>query len=84
MFIRKIKNSKGTTYLHLVESYREGKKVKHRTLLPLGKAGDGQLENLTEAIARHQNLLTATELAKSISVEKTFILGPLLILKKAF
>ena len=84
MFIRKIKNSKGTTYLHLVESYREGKKVKHRTLLPLGKAGDGQLENLTEAIARHQNLLTATELAKSISVEKTFILGPLLILKKLF
>ena len=32
MFIRKITNAQKKTYYHLVESYREGKRVRHRTL----------------------------------------------------
>ena len=84
MFIRKIKNSRGKTYYHLVESYREGKKVRQRTLLPLGKAGDGNLEKLLKATSRYQDALTVSELAKEISVDQTYILGPLLVLEKLF
>ena len=72
MFIRKITNAQKKTYYHLVESYREGKRVRHRTLLSLGKAGDGKLENLVEALSRHTDKLTAMEIAKTLSVEKTF------------
>ena len=84
MYIRKIKNKTGTTYYHLVESYREGKKVRQRTLLSLGKTGDGTLASLLKATARYQDAVSITELAKDISVAKTFILGPLLILEKLF
>ncbi len=84
MFIRKIKTPQGTDYFHLVESYREGGKVRQRTLLPLGRAGEGRLENLVEAVRRHSSFLTASELAKKLSIEKTFTLGPLLILEKLF
>ena len=84
MYIRKIKSNTGTTYYHLVESYREGKKVRQRTLLSLGKTGDGTLDKLLKATARYQDAVSIAELAKSISVDKTFILGPLLILEKLF
>ena len=52
--------------------------------ISLGKAGDGKLENLVEALSRHTDKLTAMEIAKTLSVEKTFILGPLLILERLF
>ena len=42
MFLRKIK-SKNKTYLHLIETYREGGKVKHRSVAALGS-----LEQLLE------------------------------------
>ena len=84
MFFRKIKTPQGTTYLHLVESYREGKKVCQRTLLSLGKVGDGKFALLAEAIRQHTDWLTAEELAKKLDVKKTFILGPLLILERLF
>ena len=84
MFIRKIKTPQGTDYFHLVESYRENGKVRQRTLLPLGQTKDGRLENLMSAVKRHSDFMTASEMAKNLSVEKTFILGPLLILEKLF
>lgn len=84
MFLRKIKTPQGTTYLHLVESYREGQKVCQRTLLSLGKVGDGKFALLAEAIRRHTHWLTAEELSQKLDVKKTFILGPLLILQKLF
>ncbi len=84
MFIRKIKNPTGQTYYHIVESYREGKKVRQRTLLSLGRIEDGNLEALVQSAGRHLDILTASQLAKELSTEKTFILGPLLILEKLF
>ena len=84
MFIRKIKNSSGQTYYHLVESYREGRKVRQRTLMSLGKAGDGNLDKLLKATSRYQDAATIADLAKEISVDQTYILGPLLVLKRLF
>ena len=84
MFIRKIKTPQGTDYFHLVESYRENGKVRQRTLLPLGRTKDGRLKNLVSAVQKHSDFMTASELAENLSVDKTFILGPLLILQKLF
>ena len=84
MFIKATKNSSGHTYYHLVESYREKGKVRQRTLLSLGKAGEDRLEELAVAISRHKEVFTILELAKNISVEDTYILGPLLVLERLF
>ena len=84
MYIRKNKNPSGNIYYQLVESYREGKKVRQRILLSLGKQGEGKLDNLAEAVSRYTKLMTVEQLAKKLSVQDTYILGPLVILEKLF
>lgn len=84
MYIKVTKNSVGQSYYHLVESYWENGQSKQRTLLALGKAEDGRLDNLITAISRHKEVLGILDLAKAISVDETFIYGPLLILEKIF
>jgi hypothetical protein len=58
--------------------------VKQRTLLSLGRKGDGQLEALAEAVAKRTGMITAMELAKNIAIEDTYILGPLLVTERLF
>jgi len=84
MYIKVTKNSYGQSYYHLVESYRENGRVRQRTLLSLGKAGEDRLEELAGAISRHKDIFTILELAKSVSVEEAYILGPLLVLERMF
>ena len=84
MYIKTTKNSSGQIYYHLVESYWQDGQSRQRTLLSLGKAEDGRLDNLWQAVAKHQEVLTLIDLAKEISVADTFILGPLLVLERLF
>ncbi|MDY0095143.1 MAG: IS1634 family transposase, partial [Candidatus Vecturithrix sp.] len=63
MFIKATTNSVGQTYYHLVESYRQNGKVKHRTLLSLGKAGEDRMDELLTAISKHKEVLTILEMA---------------------
>ena len=84
MFIRVTRNSAGQAYYHLVESYRDEGKVKQRTLLSLGRVEDGKLDELAQAIAKHTDMLSALDIAKTMSVEQTYVLGPLLILQSLF
>lgn len=84
MYIRTTKNSKGQSYYHLVESYREGGKVKQRVLLSLGKVEDNRLEELISAIGKHKDVVTALEAAKSLEIEDTYVLGPLLTIQHIF
>ena len=84
MFIKTTINSVGQAYYHLVESYRLDGKVKHRTLLSLGKAGEDRMDELIAALSKHKEILTLLELAKSIEVKDTYILGPLLVLERLF
>ncbi len=84
MFIRVTRNSTGQGYYHLVESYRDGGKVRQRTLLSLGRVGDGKLEELAAAIAKHTDLMSALDIAKSIDVHGTYVLGPLLVVQGLF
>jgi len=82
LFIKITRNEKGDQYYHLVESYRQEGKVKQRTLLPLGKVGDGKLEELATAISKHLDFVTIYDLAKNIDISQTYILGPLLVLEQ--
>lgn len=84
MFIRVTRNAKGQGYYHLVESYRDEGKVRQRTLLSLGRVGDGKLEELAAAIAKHTDLMSAVDIAKSIDVSNTYVLGPLLVIRGLF
>lgn len=84
MFIKITKNPAGQAYYHLIETYRDQGKVRQRTLLSLGRVEDDRLEDLASAISKHKELFTALELAKNISVEETYILGPLLVLQRLF
>jgi transposase len=82
MFVRTTKNKNGDAYYHLVESYRENGKVKHRTLLALGKAEEGNLEKLSAAISRHLDTINVLDLAKDIDVKDAYIYGSLLVLDR--
>lgn len=84
MYIKITTNAKGDAYYHLVESYRDQGKVRQRTLLSLGKVGEDRLDELVSAISRHKDVMGVMELAKQLSVDETYVLGPLLILKHIF
>ncbi len=84
MYIKVTKNRAGQAYYHLVESYWEGGRSRQRTLLSLGRAGEDRLEELAAAIGRHKEVFTVLELAKNISIDDSYILGPLLVLARLF
>ncbi len=84
MYIRTMRNAAGQTYYYLVEAFREGSKVRQRTILSLGRAEEGKLEALAQAVAKHTEYMTAMDIAKSMSVEQTYVLGPLLVLECLF
>ncbi len=82
MYIRVTKNQRGHAYYHLVESYRQEGKVKQRVLLSLGRVEENKLEELAEAINKHLETANIFNLAREIDIEKTYILGPLLVLER--
>jgi transposase len=87
VYIKTTKNSAGQGYYHVVESYWFEGKSRQRVLLSLGRVGgegEDRLDELAAAISKFRDTLTVTQLAKEISIEKTFILGPLLVLEKLF
>jgi hypothetical protein len=84
MYIRITTNKQGQAYYHLVESYRENGKVLQRRLLSLGKVGEDRLDDLIAAIGKHKDVISTLEAAKSVAVNDTYILGPLLILQHLF
>ena len=84
MFIKETKNGRGQKYYHIVESYRKDGKSRHRTLMSLGRVKDTRLEKLLDLIGRHLDVVSASQIAKEIDVQNTFILGPLLIIDAIF
>jgi len=84
MYIRVTTNKLGQAYYHLVESYRENGKVRQRKLLSLGRVGEDRLDDLIAAIGKHKDVISTLEAAKSVAIDDTYILGPLLILQHMF
>jgi hypothetical protein len=84
MYIKITTNTQGQAYYHLVESYRENGKVRQRKLLSLGRVGEDRLNDLIAAIGKHKDVVSALEAAKSVDIDETYILGPLLVLQHIF
>lgn len=85
--MRTVKNSSGQAYYQIMESYWHEGRSRQRLILSLGRVGEEgekNLDGLAAAIAKHRDVLTVAQLAKEISVDQTYILGPLLILEKLF
>ena len=81
MFVRE-KTARGHTYLYLVESVREGGRVRQRTIRALGRKdallASGELDRLIASLARHSEramILTEMEAGR---IACTRIGGPLL------
>jgi hypothetical protein len=52
--------------------------------LSLGRVGEDRLDELIAAIGKHKDVITTLEAAKSVAIDDTYILGPLLILQHMF
>ena len=76
MYMKTVKKQSGVRYYQLVESYRnkEGQ-PRQRVLLPLGRVGEGKLDQLEKALKKYTGSITALEKAHQVDVEKTYILG---------
>jgi transposase len=76
------RTSRGHRYLYLVESVREGKKVRQRTIKALGRkdvlAANGQLDRLVASIARHAERSVILSDIDAGKIEARRIGGPLL------
>ncbi len=87
MFVR-IKNSHGYKYLQIVESKREGKKVKQRVLTTLGQvealSASGKIDDLTRSLAKFSSIRTILDAHRegSIQAHRTLSIGPALVFER--
>ena len=87
MFVR-IKNSHGYKYLQIVESKREGKKVKQRVLATLGQldalSASGKIDDLTRSLAKFSSLRTIIDAHRqgTIQAHRTLAIGPALVFER--
>ena len=84
MFVR-IKTSHGYKYLQIVESKREGKKVKQRVLTTLGQldalSASGKIDDLTRSLAKFSSIRTIIDAHRegTIQAHRTLSIGPALV-----
>jgi hypothetical protein len=87
MFVR-VKNSHGYKYLQIVESKREGKKVKQRVLATLGQldalSASGKIDDLTRSLAKFSSIRTIIDAQRegTIQAHRTLSIGPALVLER--
>lgn len=81
MFVRE-KTARGHTYLYLVESVREGDRVRQRTIRALGRKdallASGELDRLIASLARHSERALIVSDMEAGRIACTRIGGPLL------
>ena len=87
MFVR-VKNSHGYKYLQIVESKREGKKVKQRVLATLGQldslSTSGKIDDLTLSLSKFASRLKIIDAhrAGTIQAHRTVSIGPALLFER--
>lgn len=87
MFIR-IKNTRDYRYLQIVESKREGPRVKQRVLATLGQLDyltpSGKLDDLARSLLKFTQTLKVIDVQKggSLRARRTPIIGPALIFER--
>ncbi len=87
MFVR-IKKSHGYKYLQIVESKREGKKVKQRVLSTLGQlealSASGKIDDLTRSLAKFSTIRAIVDAQRdgSIQAHRSVSIGPALVFER--
>ena len=87
MFVR-VKKSHGYNYLQIVESKREGKKVKQRVLSTLGQlevlSASGKIDDLTRSLAKFSTIRAIVDAQRegSIQAHRSVSIGPTLVFER--
>ena len=87
MFVR-VKKSHGYKYLQIVESKREGKKVKQRVLSTLGQlealSASGKIDDLTRSLAKFSTIRAIVDAQRegSIQAHRSVSIGPALVFER--
>ena len=87
MFVR-IKKSHGYNYLQIVESKREGKKVKQRVLSTLGQlevlSASGKIDDLTRSLAKFSTIRAIVDAQRegSIQAHRSLSIGATLVFER--
>ena len=72
-------------YLQLVETYREGGKVKQRILLSLGRIDElrasGELDRMADALVRLSEREKIVDLAKELAATSNKVFGPVAVFR---
>lgn len=82
------RNKDGSTrqYLHLVEAVREGKKVRHKVLVTLGRVellrATGSLDRMADALNKLSEKEKIVDLAKNLYSPGTKMYGPVLAFRR--
>lgn len=88
MFVRKVTNGNGVSYLQIAESFRKNGKHHQRVLFTLGRLdilqATGQIDSITRSLSRFCQRTRLVDLSKDVSVEETYIYGSIYVLKKVF
>ena len=87
MFVR-VKKSHGYKYLQIVESKRDGKKVKQRVLSTLGQlealSASGKIDDLTRSLAKFSTIRAIVDAQRdgSIQAHRSISIGPTLVFER--
>jgi hypothetical protein len=87
VFVR-IKNSHGYKYLQIVESRREGPRVKQRVIATLGQVdallSSGKLDDLTRSLAKFSPVLKVIDAHRegSLQAHRSLSIGPALVFER--
>ena len=82
MFVR-LKKTGSYQYLQIVQTYREGKKVKQRVISTLGRLEElqekGEIESIITSLSRYSQEIIMCLSGRSNPTGVPFIIGPVLI-----
>lgn len=85
MFVR-VKKSKEYKYLQIVQTYREGKKVKQRVVSTLGRLDQlqekGDIETISRSLSKFSENILLVLTGKSDIRSDSSIIGPVLVFKR--
>lgn len=88
MFLRKVTNGRGVTYLQIAESYRKNGKARQRILFNMGRLdflqATGQIDRITKSLEKFCLKTRLVDLSKDISVEESFVYGSIYCLKALY
>jgi len=85
MFVR-LKKTGNYQYLQIVQTYREGKKVKQRVISTLGRLEElqekGEIESIITSLSKYSQEVIMCLTGRSDSKSVSFIIGPVLIFER--